>query len=360
MLERELALYRWYLAHGRRVVLVTYGNGEDIRLGAKAIPGAQVCCNEYNMDLDTYAKAIPRLHGAVLRDLDVFKTNQVPGAGEALAASRVLGKPLLVRCGYLPSYIMGRRHGQASKEKREALSLETEVFRQAEHVVVTTREMAVDVLRRVPHVRVTVVPNYVAPEFFPPRETMFEFDCCFVGRLHPEKNVLALLDAVRETPWRVLVVGDGELRDEVASRVDAMGERIRWELRVCHSQLPARMNQARLFILPSLYEGHPKTLMEAMFLGMPVVGADSPGIEPLVRDSGGGWLCGHDARAIHNVLHCALSSPDELRRRGISGQCFARRHFDLESVAALEERVLRDTVNTSHAPVRNKEGYTYG
>lgn len=340
MLARELALYRRYLQAGRAVTLVSYGGPEEEAIASRELPGVTLCCNRDALDPERYAAGLAAIHARELSRADVFKTNQVMGSAEALAAARALGKPLVARCGYLLSDFARRMHGQGSPQHREALETEASVFAAARAVVTPTRDMARDVLARVPGARVAVVPNHVAGEHFPERSGEPDFDLCFAGRLAPQKNVLALLEALERTGRSCLLVGDGELRGEVARLAAALGPRVAWEPRVPHERLGALMGRARLFVLPSHYEGHPKTLLEAMFMGLPVLGADSPGIARIVRESGGGWLCGVGADDIAGSVERALSDAGELARRGALAMRHARERYCLDAVALTEAAVL--------------------
>lgn len=100
-----------------------------------------------------------------------------------------------------------------------------------------------------------------------------------VGRLTHAKGFDVLLYAWalvhRECPdWRLDIVGDGELRDELVNQRDALG------LQHCVRLLPARKEleplyrQASLFCLPSRYEGFGLVLLEAMAFGLPMVSTD--------------------------------------------------------------------------------------
>ncbi len=113
------------------------------------------------------------------------------------------------------------------------------------------------------------------------------------GRLHPQKNHPALLEMFAELrrarPARLLILGDGELRDDLLARAEALGL-VTWaawrdeQLRPgCDVYLlGARQNpfqwltRATLFVFPSRWEGFPLALCEAMICGLPVMSADCP------------------------------------------------------------------------------------
>ncbi len=131
----------------------------------------------------------------------------------------------------------------------------------------------------------------------------------FVGRIAPEKNLSALLEAIQPLQVRLVLIGEGKIRPELQRRFPSLNGRISWEGNVPNSELPEYLNRAGLFILPSLYEGHPKALIEAMACGLPVIGADSPGIRELIRHGETGYLCGTEPESIRKAIQDLLDQP---------------------------------------------------
>jgi glycosyltransferase involved in cell wall biosynthesis len=113
----------------------------------------------------------------------------------------------------------------------------------------------------------------------------------FVGRLVSEKGVQTLLQAWRrlETPTRLMIVGDGPLRDlvKVAARADPRIEWLGWR----HPPyVQAILASAEVMIFPSQwYEGFPRTIIESFATGTPVVAARIGALSKLIRPE----LTGH-------------------------------------------------------------------
>lgn len=116
------------------------------------------------------------------------------------------------------------------------------------------------------------------------------------GRLSVQKNQLELLRLyaairARRPGIRLAILGDGERRDELLAACNALGLRIRhpwaqprsadasdadvWFLGYQKNPF-AFLARARLFLFPSLWEGFPLALCEAMACGVPVLSADCP------------------------------------------------------------------------------------
>lgn len=342
LLDREMAIYRRMKAAGIDVGIVSYGNRDDLDYVSR-IGGIQIHCNKWNLPRAIYETFIPTIHQAFLQTCDVVKTNQTNGARVALSAARRYGKPFVSRCGYMWSEFEALQKGEQSGAARRALETEQEVFSAADRVVVTTDAMADDIRSRLPNTsdRVNVIPNYVDTDsFFPIEEAEKEFDLVFVGRLADQKNVDGLLEAIRPLKVSLKLIGDGDL-DEWKARYSDLGDRLRWEGAIPHVQLPKHLNSGSIFVLPSHYEGHPKTLIEAMACGLPVLGGDSPGINNLIVHGENGYLCETSPDSIRSAVE-NLSGDVELRRRlGEGARQLALKQFGLDSIVKREIDLLQ-------------------
>lgn len=105
---------------------------------------------------------------------------------------------------------------------------------------------------------------------------------CYVGRLSAEKGVQTLLQAASRLPYRLKLIGTGPLEAELKAQYDRfpqiefLGHRNWTDLRPI-------LASARFLAVPSeWYENNPLSIIEALALGIPVLGADIGGIPELV------------------------------------------------------------------------------
>ncbi len=118
-----------------------------------------------------------------------------------------------------------------------------------------------------------------------------------VGRLSPEKGHRGLFDAFRavlavEPHAQLILVGDGPLRTELRALVQdaGIGASVTFHGALDEAATLAVVAGADVLVLPSLMEGLPVVLMEAMALGKPVISSGVAGIPELVRDGENGIL----------------------------------------------------------------------
>ncbi|HEX4960864.1 MAG TPA: glycosyltransferase family 4 protein [Thermoanaerobaculia bacterium] len=159
-------------------------------------------------------------------------------------------------------------------------------------------------------------------------ETGEERYLLFVGRLRIRKGVEVLLEALRDlrtgNPRAVLrIAGDGEHRKRLEKRAAALGLREAVVfLGTCDAgRVRQLLAGAAALVVPSIYEGMPLVVLEAMEAGVPVVASAVSGIPEVVVDGETGWLVPpEDPPALSRALEEALARPGEARRRGEAGR----------------------------------------
>ena len=109
-----------------------------------------------------------------------------------------------------------------------------------------------------------------------------------VARLAPQKDHATLIEAARLLPdgVRVVIVGDGELREELARRADGLPV----ELTGARDDVPELLASFDVFAFPSLFEGLCLAVIEAQAAGVPVVATPVGGIRETVVDGETGLL----------------------------------------------------------------------
>jgi sugar transferase (PEP-CTERM/EpsH1 system associated) len=169
---------------------------------------------------------------------------------------------------------------------------------------------------------------------------------CFVigtvGRVQDVKNQAALVEAfirlramapAEAARLRLVIVGDGPLREALARQVaDAgIGEYV-W-LAGARSDIAELMRTFSVFALPSIAEGMPVTLLEAMACGLPVVASRVGGIPELVLENNTGMLVPpNDPQALAEAIARYLQQPALARQHGAAGRARIEARY---SIAAM-------------------------
>lgn len=199
--------------------------------------------------------------------------------------------------------------------------------------------------------RVVTIPNSVDVDHFRPGEGRGG-TICFVGRLAEEKGVGYLIEAMREIRRggegsSLSIVGDGPLRSDLENlsrRLGVMDQTV--FVGNTDAVLPYYQGAA-LFVLPSLAEGLPLSLLEAMSCGLPVVVTAVGGSREVVDpdDQAGrippsqyqvaphGILVNpRDVQGLARAVARVLKDRELSRHLGRAAQEYVQRTFSLESV----------------------------
>lgn len=116
-----------------------------------------------------------------------------------------------------------------------------------------------------------------------------------VGRFDVPKNHPGLLEAFRlllqtHPECRLRLVGDGDLRAEMEALAREKGISQAVEFCGMQTDVYPYLHDADIFVLPSIYEGNPMTMIEAMGTGLPIVASRVGGIPDMVADGQSGIL----------------------------------------------------------------------
>lgn len=187
-----------------------------------------------------------------------------------------------------------------------------------------------------------VSPSLMAkPEIDPPRLVM-------VARFGEQKDHTTLIQALaglQDLPWSLDLVGGGEGQEVVQDLVHrvGLGERVRF---LGPQQDVARcLAQSQVFVLASRWEGFPRSILEAMRAGLPVVATDVGGVREAVDRGKTGLLVRRgDVSGLRTALYQLLKQPEMRRRLGQAGRVRYKAYFTFERMFAETFRVYESVL----------------
>ncbi|MGH7467404.1 MAG: glycosyltransferase family 4 protein [Longimicrobiales bacterium] len=162
----------------------------------------------------------------------------------------------------------------------------------------------------------------------------------WAGRMVAIKSLGTLLDAVallNDLPVkpRLLLVGDGPDRTALAEQAQRLGIAEQVEFTGFVNDLTPHLARMSLFALPSLQEGVPLALLEAMGAGIPTLAAGVGGIPEMIGDSGAAHLVrGHVPADWAAAIRRFVTSPNEANEMADLGRALVMNRFSLEAMLA--------------------------
>jgi len=166
-----------------------------------------------------------------------------------------------------------------------------------------------------------------------------------VARFEPQKDHHTLLTALSQLigfNWQLTLVGEGSGRGMVERWVTTLGlqERVRFIGR--SERISSLLAAADLFLLVSKWEGFPRSILEAMRAGLPVIATDVGGVVESVQQGHTGWVIPpSDPRALVTALLEVFDQPQSLQRYGQAGRALFEQQFEFSTMARKTEMVYR-------------------
>lgn len=173
-----------------------------------------------------------------------------------------------------------------------------------------------------------------------------------VARLAPQKGIPVLIKAAARLAHRravrFVVVGDGPLRQELELQARASGAPVVFP--GFRDDVPNVLRALDIFVLPSLTEGLPYVILEAMATGLPVVATRVGGIPEVIRDRETGLLVAPGSEEELVLAVEALLDSEDLRKNlGAAAREHVRQHFT-------EEKMIRETLAVYEKLIRASMG----
>jgi len=157
-----------------------------------------------------------------------------------------------------------------------------------------------------------------------------------IARFQPQKDHTSLLQALsglQDYAWQLDLVGDGPgmadsqeqaLQLDIAERIRFLGQRL---------DVSELLAEADLFVLASHWEGFPRSILEAMRAGLPVVASDVGGVRESVEDGVSGYVVPRgDVLALRAALRALLGDETHRRHMGHCGRQSFDRNFTFEAM----------------------------
>jgi len=263
---------------------------------------------------------------------------------------------------FIVNKILGKRYiiGVVGSDINVAFPLKNFIFRElllrAEAILTKTREMKGRIKKLLGiNKKIHVVYNGVDTDLFSIdrylvcREKTEKKRILFVGGLRRIKGVRYLIMAMKlvlekTKDVELVIVGDGPERVFLKKLAEKLNvhKYIMFVGRVKHEKIPLYMLNSDIFVLPSLYEGLPNVLIEALAMGLPVVATSVGGVPEIIQDDVNGYLV--EPKSVRGLADkiCKLLLDDKKRGEIRNNNLKKAKFLSWSSVAKKIEKIYRE------------------
>ena len=281
-------------------------------------------------------------------NLDILHSHEFTMAVFGAAASRAVGVRHIIT-------MHGNQTMVDALRRRIALRV---AFRMSHATVAVSEDTRVHLRESLglPDDAISTIRNGIPRQAGDPEPIRTEFDLSqgtllvlAVGGLHKRKGHALLIEALgrlqvegRIPPWKLVIAGAGPEHEPLLSLVEEKGLGGRVILAGQREDIPALQVAADVFVMPSLWEGLPLAVLEAMLAGTPVIASRTSGIPEAISHNEDGILV--RPGSVHELaaaLERLLNSRHLRRQLGEAGKARGERDFTIERMAGEYERLYR-------------------
>ncbi len=178
----------------------------------------------------------------------------------------------------------------------------------------------------------------------------------YIGRLDKEKKVNILIEALqyikKSQPFHVVIEGKGQQMENLENSIQKLGlqNKVSFIGYIAEEELCALYSLAAIFVMPSTAELQSLVTMEAMALGLPVIGAKAGALPYLIKPDENGFLFEPDDPIdLAQKLQQLLENPDLRQRMGKKSLELIKEHDInniIEKIEGLYAKIINDNKNT--------------
>ena len=328
MLDREIKPYKKLLSYFDEIYFLTYKKNEPKIEGIKILPVSA--------------------WRSELKDVDIFKTNQISGSWNAVLAKKIFKKKLVVRQG--KQWSISDRRKKLPFWRIIGIDLaERFAYKNADAIIVSSKEDQKYIIDRyrLETKKVHYLPNYIDTDLFKPESVRTPgsniSNILTVAKLYKQKNLENLIEAVKKLDVKLTIIGNGPLQNKL-KRIAAAN--VKFINMIPNEELSKEINKSKLFILPSHFEGCPKALLEAMSCAVPVIGSNVTGIKEIINDRVNGYLCETSKESIRNAIIDLLGKENLQKKISLGARKTILEDFSLEKLIKKEIKIYDEILQS--------------
>lgn len=198
--------------------------------------------------------------------------------------------------------------------------------------------------------KISLIPHGVDMEIFKPltpiKHDSFNLVC--IGNIGSNKNQLFIIETLKDLPPNVVLYLYGKEDEDYRKQLDKylaennLGSRVFFKGYVKNSDIPEVLRAMDLFLLPSINEGFPVSILEALACGVPVLSSDSGGGAKFMLQKGGGFIFDlSNPNRFLELMNRLLLNPSEMEKLSKEGRENIVANFSLQKEIKAYEQLYK-------------------
>lgn len=331
-----------YAENFNKVFVASYGKDSNFSARKTFI----LIKNKFNLQRYLYTFLLPFLARKNFQKTSVFRCMQTTGAIPAILAKIFYQIPFVATYGY-------KYHQFAKIEGKFVAAnflkiLELLALKAAGGIIVTTQELQNYVGQFTSKEKIFVIPNGVDTKTFYPVNKKFDkqnIQIISIGRLEIQKNYVNLIKAIAASKYKDFItltfIGKGSLKNQLENLAKKLFVKLKIIDSLPHALMPKFLQKADIFVLPSLIEGHPKVLLEALSCGLPAIASKVSGNIEVIQDGKTGLLCEIESHDIAQKIDILIENGKLRGKISQDGRRYILKYYDLDKLVTKEIEILK-------------------
>ena len=366
LINREISLYKQLAQKGVNINFLTFGDIKDLEhtdliSPIKAYPTMRYLKSNQLIIKFIRSFFLPFKLKKLFQNIDIIKTNQIRGSWIACVSKIFFKNKIIIRAGFelLTNHkLFFRRQGIKRYLKYlfrylVIFMIELFAYRLADEIILTS-EQDIEFIVKCFRLKKKLKKNHIHHFFNFVDENIFrnlelekkDKHVLFIGRLSHVKNLESLFQSIKELDGITLdVIGRGPDEERLKKLARDMKVNCHFLGVFPNDDIPKILNQYHIFILPSLSEGNPKALLEAMSCEIACIGTNVKGIKNIIQHEFNGYLCETNSKSIKNAIN-ALYNDSYLRKNiGKNARKFILDNCTLKALVKKELELYHQILN---------------
>jgi glycosyltransferase involved in cell wall biosynthesis len=313
LLEREFLYYERLSKKGIQFTFLTFGDETDLGLidndNIEILPIYTLIKKSENKFIRYFKSFLIPFHiRKHVRRANILKTNQLMGSWVAIITKIFFRKKLIIRTGYdLLTFNI--------KEKKSLFIIIFTYLLTNFSIIFSNFYFVTSYSDKKFLNKITL--NFFKNKIFLIRnwveyQTKVEFEnrkdsVLTVGRIEQQKNIKLLIDASKKFNFKLDIIGDGSLKHSLVEYAKK-NDNVNFLGVFNNKELIEKYKHYKIYATTSLFEGNPKSLLEAMSSGCVVVAPNNSNISEIIEHDWNGVLHNYNEREIGNAIENILDN----------------------------------------------------
>ncbi len=366
IISREIALYKEFNKRNVTYSFLTFGTKEDLKFSKylrkiNIIPVREFLNLKFPLLHFIKSLFLPIVFRNEFRESQIIKTNQIYGSWIACVAKLLLRKKIIIRGGFdwlNRHVILSKKNGPKNYLKYWLkyiwiYLIEFFAYKISDCIILTSQSDISFIIKQFNLKKknrdndIHHFYNFIDTNLFKPMDLQKkENTILFIGKLMEQKNLFNLLKAFKNLRgFNLDIVGNGPLVNELRDYIEKENLNVKFLGIFPNNKIPEIINQYKILILPSYWEGNPKVLLEAMSCGVACIGTDIPGIKDIIKHKENGYLCKHEPHSISNAVLYLYKDDVLVNKICKNARAFIVKNCSLKSIANKEYQLYKKLLN---------------